>query len=403
MHQKWVMLLLYCYLQWLGGSIWVTYASITDKAISYYSTNISTINLFTLSFLILQFPMAPLSSIVFRKSYYWTMMLSFIISVIGAWIRYIAENNISLALLGHVLIGAINSLTLSGCAVLAKLWFDEKDRSIPIAIGSTSNLLGCAYGLVISPYYSTIPSLLLTQSIYTTLACLFNILFSSNIPKNPSNKNLSLSYKFELELLYKDKYLILLILLISSGLGIAYTLTGIIYQLLEYTGISEIQAGWIGFSMYIGGTFGGLLSSVLVLKTKNFVKPLRIFSVLSMIGVGTWAFVASDFVLCLVGGTFAGFGLFGLMPLGIEIVIEYNKFISEAITTNLIYLVAQGLSVIFTYPIIYCDALLGFSGLWISFFLCVLIMITLISTYIPSDVESNRELSQGLALKLNSN
>ncbi|OMJ79026.1 hypothetical protein SteCoe_21057 [Stentor coeruleus] len=397
------MLLLYCYLQWLGGSIWVTYASITDKAISYYSTNANIVNLFTLSFLILQFPMAPLSSIVFRKSYYWTMMISFIISAIGAWIRYIAEKNIFLALLGHVLIGAINSLTLSGCAVLAKLWFDEKDRSIPIAIGSTSNLLGCAYGLVISPYYSSIPSLLLTQSIYTTLACLFNILFSHKALINPCSNNLSLTYKFELELLYKDKYLLLLIFFISSGLGIAYTLTGIIYQLLESSGISEIQAGWIGFSMYVGGTFGGLLSSVLVVKTKNYVKPLRFYSILSMIGVGTWAFVSSDFFSGVVGSAFTGFGLFGIMPLGIEIVIEHNKFISEAITTNLVYLIAQGLSVIFTYPIIYCHELLGFSGLWLSLILCVFIMIALILTYNTSDIESNRELSQSLALNLNPN
>ena len=82
--QKWVMLFLYSLLQWIGGTIWVTFASISVRAESYYSTNLIVINLFSLIFLILQFPSAPISSILFRKSYFWTLHLAYILSALGA-------------------------------------------------------------------------------------------------------------------------------------------------------------------------------------------------------------------------------------------------------------------------------------------------------------------------------
>ena len=83
---------------------------------------------------------------------------------------------------------------------------------------------------------------------------------------------------------FQDSYLIALIFLLSSALGIAYAIAGIIYELLRPNGISENQAGWIGFSMYIGGTIGGLVTSVLIHKTKNFIQPIRIFILLSIGG-----------------------------------------------------------------------------------------------------------------------
>src|SRR5574343_1548513 len=100
---KWSMLFLYSALQWFGGTIWISFASISNRASEYYSVSVDYINLFSLSFLIMQLPMAPLSSFVLRKSYHWTMMIAYVFSVVGVWIRVIAQNNFILSLIGQLI------------------------------------------------------------------------------------------------------------------------------------------------------------------------------------------------------------------------------------------------------------------------------------------------------------
>lgn len=396
---KWVMLFLYCFLQWFGGSIWITYASIANRASSYYSESVIVINLFSLSFLIMQLPMAPISSYLFHKSYYWTIMLAYIISIIGVWIRFAAGPIFGLALFGQILVGAMNSMTLSGCSVLAALWFDEAQRPIAVAVASTSPLLGSAFGLVISPYYDSIEHLLLTQACYATLAGILNLFLSRN---KKDIVHIEGSYKIELKIAFEDKFMLALIVLISAALGIAYALTGIIYQLLDPFGITESQSGWIGFSMYIGGMIGGILTSLVVLKTKNFINPMRIFAIISVTGCIAWSAVLGDIYSDIIGSSITGFGLFGLMPLGIQAVVDQNKHVAESITTNLVYLIAQGLSVVYTYPLIYCYRATTVSGMWLACFLCILVMGILLIIYRSSLIEKHREINDSFAISLKS-
>ena len=241
----------------------------------------------------------------------------------------------------------MSSITLPGCAVLANLWFEPKYQPAAIAIASASYLLGAAFRLVISPYYSNIFDILILQACYTSFGAVLNIFLSRNKHKE---RNEDIDFKGQLKMAFQDRYLLVLIFLLSSWLGIAYAIAEIIYQLLKPSGISEHQAGWIGFSMYIGGIIGGLITSVLIHKTKNFINPIRIFILLSISGCLLWALLKDHFPYNIVGGIACGLGLFGLMPHGIQAIVDQNKYISESITTNIVYFIAQGMSVIYTYP-----------------------------------------------------
>ena len=146
----------------------------------------------------MQFPMAPLSSYVFRRCCYWTMMMAYALTLI-CLAKIIAERNMGLAHFGQTLVGAMNFLTLSVCAVLANL-------SIQPEINEESN------------------------------------------------------FKLEITIAFKNRYLTVIIFLISNALGMAYAITQIIYQLLKHYGVTESESGWIGFSMYTRGTIGGMLN-----------------------------------------------------------------------------------------------------------------------------------------------
>ena len=377
---KWAMLFLYSALQW------ISFASISNRASKYYSVSVDYINLFSLSFLILQLPMAPLSSFILRTSYHWTMMIAYIVSVAGVWIRVIAQDNFVISLIGVLLIAAMNSMTLAACSTLTALWFKPNEQNLAVSIASTSNLLGAGCGLVFSPYVSNIEDLLYIQASYTSFLALLNIIFSRKFNEQ-DRTNTTTDFSRELSIIFMDWYLIALIFFISSGLAIAYAVSGIIYQVLSPFGIQESQSGWIGFSLYMGAIIGGIFTSLIVHKSKNFIKPVRIFSIISIVGIALWAGLAFNFIGNIFGAMISGLGLFGFMPLGIQAAVEQNKNIEESIPTNLIFLTAQALSVAYTYPIIYFYGWCNLSGLWLCTIFAGFSFLPLMGLYRPRYIE----------------
>ena len=376
------MLSLYSLLQWIGGTIWISFATIPDRAVEYYGTSLDTINMFSLSFLILQLPMAPLSSYMLRKSYHWTIMIAYIFSMVGVWVKVLAFKNVYLSLAGQCLIGAMNSITLAACATLTSIWFEKRQQTLAVGIASTSNLLGAGCGLVFSPYFTDIPTLLYIHAGYTSFSTVVNMLLSRKSGLSDRSE-LETDYKKELKLVFNDWYLLTLIFFISSGLAIAYAVSGILYQLLSPYGITENESGWIGFAMYLGGIIGGLLTSLLTHNSKSFINPVRVFSFISMVGVILWASLARYYYGNLVSSTICGLGLFGFMPLGIQAAVEQNKNLEESIPTNLIYLTAQAMSVAYTYPIIYFYGWVSLSGLWLAVVFAIMSFCTLVVIYCP--------------------
>ena len=240
--QKWVMIFLYSLLQWFGGTIWISFSSISATAAKYYSTSEEVINFFSLIFLIMQLPMAPISSLFLRKSYYWTMMVAYIFSVLGVWIKVIAQHGVILALFGQFLIASMNSLTLAACSTLTAIWFSPEEQTLAVAIASTSNLLGAGCGLILAPFVTDIRLLLLIHAVYTSLAGLLNVIFSRK--QTPLDTSAPTgNFRKELSLIFKDWYLLALIFFISSGLAIAYGLSGVIYGVLFPFGITEGESG----------------------------------------------------------------------------------------------------------------------------------------------------------------
>ena len=387
--QKWVMLFLYSLLQWFGGAIWISYSAISDTAAIYYNTSQEVINFFSLIFLILQLPMAPLSSCFLRKSYYWTMMTAYLVSVAGVWVKVIAQHNVAIALVGQFLIGAMNSLTLAACSTLTALWFRKEEQTLAVAIASTSNLLGAGCGLIMSPSIGDIETLLYTQAGYTTFAGILNIIFART-QKPKDTTEIKADFKKELSTVFRDWYLLALIFFISSGLAIAHAVSGVIYEVLSPFGITESESGWIGFSMYMGAITGGLFASILIHKSKNYISPVRIFALISLIGIILWASLASYFSGNLFGAFVSGLGLFGFMPLGIQATEDQNKNIEESIPTNLIFLTEQILSIAYTYPIIYFYEWVKISGLWLTVIFAVLSFCTLVILYCPKFIEKYR-------------
>lgn len=389
--RRWMMLFLYSFLQWFGGTIWISYASISLTASEYYNTSMEVINFFALIFLFVQLPMAPLSSYLLSKSYYWTMMLAYLISALGVWIKVIAQNNLGAALFGQFLIGCMNSVTLGACSTLTAIWFKPSEQSLAVSISSISNLVGAGCGLILSPYISDIGTLLYIHASYTSFATILNVIFSRK--KKPNDySEISIKFCKELGLLLTDWYLLGLIFFISLAIAVVHGLSGVLFEVLQPFGLTESDSGWIGLSLYIGAIIGGFLTSFLVSKSKNLIWPVRVIALVSMIGIILWAGLASYFWGNILGAIISGIGLFGFLPLGIEVAVEQNKKIEESISTNLIFLVIQIISIGYTYPFIYFHEWLQVSGMWLAVSFTLLAFFAILLMYHSKFVQKYKQV-----------
>mmetsp|Transcript_19997 Transcript_19997/g.20055 ORF Transcript_19997/g.20055 Transcript_19997/m.20055 type:complete len:294 (+) Transcript_19997:337-1218(+) len=261
-------------------------------------------------------------------------------------------------------------MVLPGCSTLAAKWFPPKEQLLATTIGSLSNFVGIGCGFVIPPYVNNVPILMFAEALYASFFLICNVIVSKkeNVNLEQNFENFQESCKEAL----KDKKMLGIVLCSSSGVAVSYTVLGIMGQLLSSTGMRSVEVGWIGFSLVMTGMFGGLIATCLVEKFKAILKPLRVFLVLSIFSMIFWAALIGTLLLAIIGSVFVGFSLVGFVPLGIRCAVEQNLRIEESIPTNMIFFMAQILSLIYTYPVQYFSTFTHYTGLWVAAFLVLL-------------------------------
>lgn len=133
-----------------------------------------------------------------------------------------------------------------------------------------------------------------------------------------------------------------LVLAFASGLSndSLWTFSSFLAQLLRPYGVSEIQAGWIGFSLTICGSLGSTLTGLLIDKHRSYKLPLLIgtlgaslcFSAVTL----SLLYVSSPTVLyglCFFLVTMMGTFLSALIPIQLEFAVEMTYPKPEGVTT----------------------------------------------------------------------
>lgn len=261
-------------------------------------------------------------------------------------------------------------MVLPGCSTLAAKWFSPKEQLLATTIGSLSNFIGIGAGFIIPAYINNIPLLMFFEALYASFFMIANALFSRK--EDVSFEQNFVEFQESCKQAMKDKKMIAIVLCSSSGVAVSYTVLGIMGQLLGSAGLKTVEIGWVGFSLVMTGMFGGLIATCLVEKFKAILKPLRVFLVLSIFSMIFWAAIIGTLILAIIGGVFVGFSLVGFVPLGIRCAVEQNIRIEESIPTNMIFFMAQVLSLLYTYPVQYFSTFTHYTGLWVAALLVLL-------------------------------
>ncbi|CAG9328594.1 unnamed protein product [Blepharisma stoltei] len=375
--RRWVMLMLYFAINLINGATYCALDPVDKLAENYYGVNTDLISLFALSFSIMYIPLAPAASWSLGISYHWSMIFAWVITFLGCWIKYLAFENYTLALIGIFLVASMNSVVMAGCTPLAIRYFHEEELVLATSIGSISNFIGMGISFVLDPYLDDIDAINLFHAIFSTVFLAINFIFSHEDPAFAKAGGFKEGFIKAL----KNKMIMMIVFCSSSGLAVISTVIAILAVILEPDHVSEMEVGWIGFVMVMMGMVGGFIATYLSHKFNSLEKPLKIFLYGSILSVILWALIQENFPNSMIGSAIHGTLVIGHVPLAISGAVIQDKTIEESITTNMIYFMANLLEAFYIYPIQYFYKETNAPGLWAITILMAISFIPLAIVY----------------------
>lgn len=125
MIKRWLILLSYSTLVFLNGYAFCMISTIPQKAEDYYKRSEFWINFLLQIFFIIYLPVAPFASWLISRSLHHSILISFLFTLSGAWVKFAAGDNYWGAFFGQLLIATVSSVILSSVSTVAETWFPK--------------------------------------------------------------------------------------------------------------------------------------------------------------------------------------------------------------------------------------------------------------------------------------
>ncbi|MBD3195285.1 MAG: MFS transporter [Candidatus Lokiarchaeota archaeon] len=347
---RWVVLLLFFFVNAVIQILWISYAPVTSQAQIYYNVGDALlIDLFSLTFMIAYIPITFLASYLIDKyDFRVGASIGALIMGVFGFLRFLAGRDFFLALIFQLLIAIGQPFLLNSVTKLSANWFPETEKTTATGISLLSTYIGVALGSVLSPLLITgndLTPMLLTFGILSLVSAFLFVVFAKDRPPTPptSTEIEEKVFMFDgIKQLFSNKYFLVLFAVFFVGLGVFNTME-------TYTGkiiSNSEQAGLLGMIIIVGGVFGTMIMSILSDKL-NKRKSLMIISLLiTSISLFVFSFMV-DVVILLVLGFFFGFGLLGASPIALEYAVDATKPVPEASSNGILMMSGQIGGIIF--------------------------------------------------------
>lgn len=344
---RWIVLLLFFFVNVVSNMLWTTYAPITSLAMEFYGVDEFYIILISLMFLIVYIPITFLASWLIDK-YNFRVGARFGAVLMGVFgfLRYIADDNYILALIFNIGIAIAQPFLLNTITKLSANWFPDKERTIATGISLIATSLGVALGMVATPLLVigiSFRSMLLFYGILALISSFLFIIFAKNKPPTPPSTNLTTErvFMFEgLRMLFSNRNFMILAVIFFLSMGVFNMIMTYIELIVIPRGYDSIFAGILGMLLILGGITGTIIMAVL----SDILNKRKIFIIISLfiatISLLVFSFT-SDEILLLTSGFFFGFGLMGAGPLALEYAVDATKPVPEASSNGILMMVGS--------------------------------------------------------------
>jgi len=356
---RWVLLVIFM----LGNAslqiLWISYATVTLEAATYYGVHEFDILFLSTIFMITYIPVSFVATwFINRFGFRIGVGLGAMINGVFGFLRFFAGPNYPLVLFFQIMISVSQPFFLNSVSLLSANWFPESERTRATGLSINSQLLGVALGMVITPILVVIYSFEVMLLIYGLYALIIGIIFvivaRDKPPTPPSTKLIKddTISKGGLKLLLSNKQFWLILIIFFVGLGAFNMVTTYIELIAAPRGLTAIEVGNLGGILLLGGIIGAILMSVLADKLRKRVFLIKISLMISVISFFLISF-ANTSVMLFVTGFLLGFGLLSVGPVLFEYAVDITAPVPEASSNGMLMVIGSISGIIF---------ILGFEG-----------------------------------------
>jgi len=352
---RWIMLLAFMFVVAINQLLWITFATITSSAASYYGVSDLSIGLLSMCFMIVYIVISiPASWAIDTYGIRVAVGLGVLLTGIFGLLRGLLATDYTWVLISQIGIAIGQPFILNAITTLAARWFPIQERATASGLGTLAMYLGILLGLVLTPYLairSGIGGMLVVYGIVSVIAVVVFFSVAKERPPTPpcraDQEERSLVFDGLKQILRKRNF-VFLMLIFFVGLGIFNAVTTWIEDIIRPRGFSITQAGITGGLMIVGGILGAVVFPPLsdhYRKRIPFISLALAGAILGLVGItyatSYWLLLGSAFVL--------GLFLLSAGPIGFQYGAEVANPAPEGTSNGLLLLMGQISGIVFIF------------------------------------------------------
>ncbi len=352
---RWLVLVLFMFMNITLQILWITFASITIEAATFYGVAQLEILFLSLIFMIAYIPVTFLASwIIDKYDFRIGAGIGALLAGIFGFLRFFAGTDYMLLFIFQIGIAIGQPFVLNSITRLSANWFPESERTSATGLSLISQFIGILLGVLITPFLYAAVNIEMTLLIYGILSLISGVLFiifvKTKPPSPPSKEELREKVLMGkgLKSLFKNKGFIILFITFFFGLGIFNFITSYIELILAPRGFDATDAGIIGGLLLIGGIVGCVVMSAL----SDKFKKRKLLLIISIIIATISLFIitppiTTDPILLYLFNFLLGFGILSAGPVALEFAVDLTKPVPEATSNGMLMMVGQIGGIIF--------------------------------------------------------
>lgn len=352
---RWVVLFVFALINAIVQIHWVNFASITGEAAAFYGVTPMQIGLLSMSFMVMYiFLCIPASYMIDTYGLRIGVGIGAALTGIFGLLKGIYATNYTIIFISQLGLAVAQPFVMNAMTKVSAKWFPMDERATATGLAALSQYIGIIIALAVTPFIFkayAMKGMLMIYGISSVVAAIAFLVFIKDSPPTPSSEyhdEDTVTVFAGINRMFKQRDMILLLILFFFGLGMFNAVTTWIEQILSPRGFNSEQAGLIGGVMMIGGIIGAVILPLLSDKLRKR-KPLLILTMIGIVPGLIGLTFATGFPMLLVSGFILGFFIMSAGPIGFQYGAEISYPTPESSSQGMLLLASQISGIIFIY------------------------------------------------------
>lgn len=334
--------------------LWISYASISSRASTYYGVSDVAIGLLAMSFMLAYIPLSlPSSYLIDTRGLRYAAGFGAVLAGVAGVARGLAGPRYGLVLVATIGAAIAQPFLLNAWTTLSSHWFPRSQRATAVSLITLANLVGTGIGLAVTPTLVTSMAVGSVQLLYGGCALAAGVVFvlvaRDRPPTPPDDEAVEARALMLVGLRHALRVRPFLVFLVLAfvAFGVFNGVSTWVEEIVRPRGFSSDDAGTLGALMLLGGVIGAVVLSALSDRARRrvpFISLALVVAAPALLGV-TFAGTRPGL---FAAGFLLGFFMTSALPVGMQYAAEITFPTPEGTSNGLVQLAGQ-LSVVLVF------------------------------------------------------